>query len=386
MKLSLILGTRPEVIKLAPVIHEARRKGHAVKIIFTGQHRELIAPLLRFFQITPTVDLGVMEPGQSLTGLSTKVFTGLEKIPRNEMGDLLLVQGDTTSAFLGAFWGFCQKIPVGHIEAGLRTYDLKSPFPEEANRQLISRIAALHFAPTLQSAQALEREGIPSDAVFLAGNTGIDALHYVLNQLDQNPSLETDWIPKAIWKLISEQPGRPEIKLVLVTAHRRESFGTAFERICHGVKKIADHHPNARIVFPVHPNPQVRVPVQTILSNHPHIFLCEPLDYLTFVALMRRAHLLLTDSGGIQEEGPSLGKPILVMRSTTERPEGIQAGFSKLVGTDPELIFCETTQILKTDKFVAGKNPYGDGKSSEKIIQFIEKKIFSSLKQPAFLF
>lgn len=369
MVISVILGTRPEIIKLAPIIHEARRRAHEVRIIFTGQHQEISKPLLELFDLIPDVSLEVMEPSQSLTGLSTKVLARLSEQTCLKRCDLLLVQGDTTSAFVGAYWGFCNQVHVGHVEAGLRTYDLSSPFPEEGNRQLISRIAKWHFAPTLHSAQKLKQEGVESTLISIVGNTGIDAIQYVIKKLKQDTLLERKWVSHQILDFVSTG------KLILVTAHRRESFGVEFEKICKGILEIAQAREDVRILFPVHPNPHVRRPVEENLTGHPRIFLCEPLGYIGFVSMMRRAHLLLTDSGGVQEEGPSFGKRILVMRSNTERPEGVDAGFSKLVGTDSRRIYQEAVLALDSDPLIEGQNPYGDGNAAIRVLSILEQTI-----------
>ncbi len=364
LTLMIVLGTRPETIKLAPLIRTAKSRGHRVITVCTGQHRQLIDPLLKFFEITPDIDLAVMTAGQTLGSLSERILAQLNANLSGSDVDCLIVQGDTTTAFVAGYWAFLKRIPVAHVEAGLRTYDLDSPFPEEANRQLLSRIARFHFAPTLQSARALLDEGVgemPGVVIKAVGNTGIDALEHVLREL-RGRSLEGCGVDARIIQHIGDQP------LVWVTAHRRESFGEGFNGICEGILRLAEANKEIRIVYPVHPNPQVREPVYRLLGGHPQIYLTEPQDYISCVALMSRASVLLTDSGGIQEEGPSLRKPIVVMRETTERPEGVTAGFARLVGTDPHRICSEALSALKNGLMSEAPNPYGDGKASERIV------------------
>ena len=369
MNLKVILGTRPEVIKLAPVIREARARGHLVEVLTTGQHGHLVTPLLNFFALSADVDLQVMRPDQGLPGLSARVLERLEE--RAGPADCVLVQGDTTSAAMGAYWAFCRRIPVAHVEAGLRTRDLASPFPEEGNRQLIGRLASLHFAPTLQSATALHEERIDSARVRTVGNTAIDALLFALERIstgdvpgDQRLSPEVE--------RFCERAGD---ELVLVTAHRRESYGEGFAGICEGIRKVVDARRAAHVIYPVHPNPNVRQVAYPMLGDHPRVLLCEPQPYGAFVALMGRARVLLTDSGGIQEEAPSLRKPIVVLRKCTERPEGVAAGFAKLVGTDPDLIAREALRALDDPSVPDAPNPYGDGRASMEIVRALEEHL-----------
>lgn len=367
MKISVVLGTRPEVIKLAPVILEAKRRGHKVQVIFTGQHREMATRLLQYFGIKPNIDLKAMMKNQGLTDLSARILDRLEKNGKRIFTDCLLVQGDTTSAFIAAYWAFCQKIPVAHVEAGLRTFDLTAPFPEEANRQLISRIASLHFAPTERAVQALLNEGIPQGKIFQVGNSGIDALLHVLSEKNSKKIPKSERLDPSILPWVGSR------KLVLVTAHRRESFGSGFEGIAEGLKRIVDTREDTVIVYPVHPNPNVRKIIMKKLGRHPRIRLCEPLPYIGFVQLMERADVLVTDSGGIQEEAPTLGKLAVVLRTTTERPEGVKMGFSKLVGTQPDLISSETLKAIEKQDVPKLPNPYGDGQTSRKIVDLMEK-------------
>lgn len=359
MRLVIALGTRPEIIKLAPIVHLARRLGHETRVVATGQHRELVRPLLEFFEIQPDLDLDVMTPNQTLTSLSARILEKLDQSRSALECDAILVQGDTTTAFMAGYWGFCHRIPVAHVEAGLRTGDLSAPFPEEANRQLLGRIAQWHFAPTSQARDSLLRENVTPSVIHVVGNTGIDALQWTLQKLKEHPG----FLPSEIQSFAGPHP------LVLVTAHRRESFGPGFEGICRGILQALEETPDLRVVYPMHPNPNVRRTVEDRLSNHPRILLCEPLAYPGFVSLMERAQVLLTDSGGIQEEGPTLRKPILVMRESTERPEGIQAGFAKLVGTNPGAIARETRLALREGCTIQAPNPYGDGKASERILE-----------------
>jgi UDP-N-acetylglucosamine 2-epimerase (non-hydrolysing) len=369
MKVSVVLGTRPEVIKLAPVIQAAKQRGHEVQVILTGQHRHMALPLLEFFGISPDKNLDVMTMNQSLTTLSERVLHTLNEMGEQAKSDVLLVQGDTTSAFVAGYWAFCHRIPVAHVEAGLRTYDLNAPFPEEANRQLIGRIARFHFAPTAQAKTALKKENVNAKNIFVVGNTAIDALNYTLKRTKDLNIPDVERLKPEILDFVGDN------QLVLVTAHRRESFGGGFEGICKGIRAVADARKDVRIIYPVHPNPNVRDPVNKLLGDHPQIMLVDPLPYFGFILLMQKASVLLTDSGGIQEEGPTLRKPILVMRDTTERPEGVRKGFSKLVGTNPKKIEKETLLALKKGCSGKGPNPYGDGKSAFRIIKTLEKAL-----------
>jgi UDP-N-acetylglucosamine 2-epimerase len=366
MRLSFVFGTRPEVIKLAPVILEARRRGIETRVVLSGQHRHLALPLLRFFGIEPDLDLDVMVPNQTLTELSARVLGALDRHKADIEGDFVVVQGDTTTACMAAYWAFCHRIRVAHVEAGLRTHDLSAPFPEEANRQLIGRIAHLHFAPTPDAARSLKRENVAPRGVHVVGNTAIDALGLVLARLKRGEVSAEHRLDAKIRRFI--EGARP----VLVTAHRRESFGGGFERLCRGIREVADRNADVRVVYPVHPNPNVRTPVERELGGHPRILLCDPVPYVQFVELMRLSDVLLTDSGGVQEEAPSLRKPILVMRDTTERPEGVRAGFARLVGTDPRKIRLGVERALRRGCEGRGKNPYGDGKSARRIVKALK--------------
>ena len=322
MKLSLIFGTRPEAIKLAPVILALKANPQfECHVCVTAQHREMLDQVLDVFEIKPDVDLNLMQPNQTLAGLTAKAITAIDAYLTDYKPDMVIVQGDTTTVFCAALCAFYHKIPVGHVEAGLRTGNKYSPFPEEANRVLATHLSTLHFAPTAKSKDNLIKEGIAPDKIFITGNTVIDALYLVLDKIKANPPA----IPELPEDLIKSN--RP---LVLITGHRRENFGEGFQNICQAIAHLADNYPQTDFVYPVHLNPNVRKPVFDLLSKHKNIYLIEPVSYLPFVALMNRATIILTDSGGIQEEAPSLGKPVLVMRETTERPETVDAGTCSL--------------------------------------------------------
>lgn len=369
MKLLFIFGTRPEAIKMAPLILKARDgASFDVKICVTGQHREMLDQVLNFFNIKPDFDLNLMKPNQSLFDTSANGLKGLEKVLYEYEPDLIFVQGDTTTAFVGALAGFYRKIKVAHIEAGLRSKNKYSPFPEEINRVLVGHLADYHFAPTERAARNLRGEGIEKN-IWIVGNTVIDALFLGIDIIKKNGE-------KRYTKFFDFVDFSK--KIILVTGHRRESFGKPFENICYALKEIAGKF-KVEIIYPVHLNPNVRKPVNKILNNRERIHLIEPLDYPHLIWIMNKSHLVLTDSGGIQEEAPSLGKPVLVMREVTERVEGIEAGTCKLVGTRREKIVEEATRLLidfgEYERMAKAVNPYGDGKSSDKIL-----KILLSLK------
>jgi UDP-N-acetylglucosamine 2-epimerase (non-hydrolysing) len=362
LKVISIFGTRPEAVKMAPVVRElAQTPGIESRVCVTAQHREMLDQVLEIFGITPDIDLNLMQPGQSLAALTARVFTHLEPVLTDFQPDWVLVQGDTTTVMAAALLAYYHQIKVGHVEAGLRTGDKFQPFPEEINRRVAGVVADLHFAPTGWSRQNLLRENIPAEQIIVTGNPAIDALQWVARQPFDVSTLP---LPTA------------RGKLVLVTAHRRENFGQPLENICTAIKKLANHYAGAvQFVYPVHLNPNVQEPAYRILGEQPHVTLLPPLDYLPMVNLMKRAALVLTDSGGIQEEAPGLGVPTLVMRNTTERPEGVEAGTLKLVGTDPAVIIREARYLLDdplTHAAMAGaKNPYGDGHAAERIVQAI---------------
>jgi UDP-N-acetylglucosamine 2-epimerase (non-hydrolysing) len=372
MKILTIFGTRPEAIKLAPVLQElAQRPNLQSHVCITAQHREMLDPLLQLFLIKPDWDLDLMRMGQSPLDLATRALQALEPVLQEMNPDLVLVQGDTTTALTGALAAYYLKIKVGHVEAGLRTHNLKNPFPEEMNRKLIDTLANFCFAPTERAQSNLLNDGIPTSSIHLVGNTGIDALLNIVRcQSDStNQQRLTDDFQKKYGVLLEDR------RLILVTGHRRESFGTPLENICTGLKKIAREIPNVMILYPVHLNPNVREPVHKMLEDISNIHLLPPLEYDQFVWLMSRSTLILTDSGGIQEEAPSLGKPVLVMRDTTERLEAIEAGVSRIVGTDSETIFSETQRLLSNsaeyNKMARITHLYGDGNSSKKIVDIL---------------
>lgn len=359
----MVFGTRPEAIKLAPLIIRLRQE-FEIRICVTGQHREMLDQVLRVFNLVADDDLQLMRPNQSLAELTARVINGVSRILEMQSYQWLVVQGDTTSSMAAALAAFYQKVPVVHIEAGLRTYNKHSPFPEELNRQLTSRVADLHFAPTNKSRDNLLSEGILAETIHVTGNTVIDALQWVLNHLP-----EPGWGPAFDPK---------QSRMILVTGHRRENFGIGFENICEALKQLALENKEVEIIYPVHLNPNVQKPVKEILDKLDNVHLLKPLDYSTFVHLMNRAYLILTDSGGVQEEAPSLGKPVLVMRDTTERLEALEAGTVKLVGTESKRIVEETGLLLDNKKHYQAMsfahNPYGDGTASEQIIQILQKK------------
>ena len=361
LKILVVFGTRPEAIKLAPVIRrfQADPQQCAVRVVVTAQHRGLLDQALEAFSIVPDHDLNVMQPGQTLFASTSRILAALEPVFAMERPDFVLVQGDTTTTLCGALGAFYAGVPVGHVEAGLRTGDFAQPFPEEMNRVVASRLAALHFAPTPRAAENLRGEGVAEDRIIVTGNTGIDAVLETRHALEQG-RLRAEGLPEL----------DPRKKLILVTAHRRESFGPGFAEICAALARLAAR-PDVEIVYPVHPNPNVREVVFRELGQLASVRLSEPLAYVPFVELMRRAHLLLTDSGGIQEEAPSLGKPVLVMRDKTERPEAVTAGTARLTGTDPQKIVAEA-EILLDDAAEYSRrshihNPYGDGHASRRI-------------------
>ncbi len=368
IKVLSVFGTRPEAIKMAPVVERLKGKKSIQSFVcVTAQHRHMLDQVLNLFKIKPDYDLNLMKPGQDLTDITTGVLSGLRPVLKQLKPNLILAQGDTTTVFAASLAAFYEKIPMGHVEAGLRTGNVFSPWPEEMNRKLATAIARLHFAPTPQAKVNLLREGVPSKNIFVTGNTVIDALLEVVKRLHKNPSLN---------KLLAQRFPYLDSKrkLILVTGHRRENFGKGFEDICRALGELAQRE-DVQIVYPVHLNPNVQEPVKRILSSHKRVHLVEPQDYLPFVFLMSRAYLILTDSGGVQEEAPSLGKPVLVMRDTTERPEAVEAGTVILVGTDRRKIAKETQRLLdeprRYQKMARAHNPYGDGHASERIIEQI---------------
>ncbi|WP_312074170.1 non-hydrolyzing UDP-N-acetylglucosamine 2-epimerase [Atlantibacter sp.] len=370
MKVLTVFGTRPEAIKMAPLVHALAKDPYFdARVCVTAQHREMLDQVLHLFSIVPDYDLNIMKPGQGLTEITCRILEGVKPVLEEFQPDVVLVHGDTTTTVATSLAAFYQHIPVGHVEAGLRTGDLSSPWPEEANRTLTGHLALYHFAPTENSRANLLRENVADKRIFVTGNTVIDALITVRDNILADVALQHE--------LASRYPFlRDDKKLILVTGHRRESFGQGFEHICEALAEIARANEDVQIVYPVHLNPNVSEPVNRILGHVDNITLIEPQDYLPFVWLMNRAWLILTDSGGIQEEAPSLGKPVLVMRETTERPEAIKAGTVRLVGTDSERIVAAVMHLLNDDTeyqaMSRAHNPYGDGKACARILHALK--------------
>lgn len=364
MKILVVFGTRPEAIKMAPVVHRLKdTPGLEVHVCVTAQHREMLDQVLSLFEIAPDVDLDIMKPGQDLTDITANIILALRDVLNDGDYDRLLVHGDTTTTMAGSLAAFYAQVPVGHVEAGLRTGNILAPWPEEANRMIVGRLADMHFAPTETSRQSLLAENVADENIFVTGNTVIDALHEVVARLDVDRQLDAEMQSRFPFL----EDGR---RMILVTGHRRENFGEGFENICRALRDINEQG-DAQIVYPVHLNPNVQAPVNRILGDTDGVHLIEPQEYLPFVWLMRRAHFIITDSGGVQEEAPSLGKPVLVMRNTTERPEAVDAGTVRLVGTDAERIRDAALSLLNDqdayDVMARAMNPYGDGKASERI-------------------
>lgn len=365
IKIAIIFGTRPETIKIFPIILQIKKYPHLIdyKIIVSGQHREMLDQMLKIFQINPDYDLNIMEKDQSLSNITNNSLLGIEKILKKEKPSIVLVQGDTTTTFAGALASFYQKIRIGHVEAGLRTNNKYYPFPEEINRHLTSVLADLHFAPTRKSCENLLSEGVRREDIFISGNTVIDSLLLMIkeNYKFREPLLKN--------KKILEK------KIILVTMHRRENWGEPLRETCQAINKIIDEHSDTYVIFPLHKNPEIRRNVKEILQNKKNILLLDTLDYDDMVNLMSKSYIMLTDSGGIQEEAPSLGKPVLVLRDETERPEAVEAGVVKLIGTNRERVYSEVKTMLNNkDKYIKMSksiNPYGDGKASERIVKKI---------------
>lgn len=363
-----IVGTRPDALKMAPVIQELARHPDSVRqiVISTGQHREMLQQVLDVFQITPDYNLDIMLPGQSLAQITSRVLERLDPLLAEIKPDVLLAQGDTSTTFVASLAAFYHQIPVGHVEAGLRTDNKYDPFPEEINRRLTAPLADYHFAPTENSANNLRKEGVPEERIYQVGNTVIDALLEVAARPYRFADEELDRVTSG------------PLRVVTVTAHRRENLGAPLVRICDAVARLARTHPDVQVVFQMHKNPQVRNVIQERLQHEERVLLVEPQEYVPWVNLMKRSTLLLTDSGGIQEEGPALGKPILVMRETTERPEGVAAGTARLVGTDPDIILGEASKLLTDagayEAMSRANNPYGDGKAAERIVSVLLKQ------------
>nr|WP_257014343.1 UDP-N-acetylglucosamine 2-epimerase (non-hydrolyzing) [Serratia fonticola] len=370
VKVLTVFGTRPEAIKMAPLVHAlAQDDAFESRVCVTAQHREMLDQVLRLFEIVPDYDLNIMKPGQGLSEITCRILEGIKGVLEDFKPDVVLVHGDTTTTMATSLAAFYQRIPVGHVEAGLRTGNLYSPWPEEANRKLTGHLAMYHFSPTENSRQNLLRESLRDDHIFVTGNTVIDALLWVRDRIMHNPELRSSLDQRYPFLDANK-------KLILVTGHRRESFGGGFERICSALAEIALQHPDVQVVYPVHLNPNVSEPVNRILKGIDNIILIDPQDYLPFVYLMTRSYLILTDSGGIQEEAPSLGKPVLVMRDTTERPEAVDAGTVQLVGTDVAKIVDAVTRLL-TDEgeyhaMSRAHNPYGDGHACQRILEALK--------------
>ncbi len=363
IKVMTIFGTRPEAIKMAPLIKELETRNEIKSIVcVTAQHREMLDQVLNIFNIKPDYDLNIMKNGQTLSEITSKVILELEDIIKKETPNIVLVHGDTTTTFVSTISAFYNKIDIGHVEAGLRTYDKYSPFPEEANRQMVDRVADMLFAPTLLSKNNLLKENIPEDKIYVTGNTAIDAMKYTVKNDYYHEIF--DWLGDS--------------KLILLTAHRRENLGEPMYNIFKAIKRIVEENKNIKVVYPIHLNPQIRKIASEVLDGADRIKIIEPLGVTDFHNLIAKSYLILTDSGGIQEEAPSLGKPVLVLRNTTKRPEGIEAGTLKIVGTSEKVIYTETTKLLNDkkeyDKMSRASNPYGDGTASKKIVDAIIKK------------
>lgn len=364
----IIFGTRPEAIKMAPLVHAFQSDVNIeLKLCVTGQHREMLDQVLSLFELTPDFDLDIMKTGQDLTDVTVRILDSLKQLFTQYRPDVILVHGDTATTFATSLAAYYHQIKVGHVEAGLRTGNIYSPWPEEANRKLTGAIANYHFSPTEVAKNNLLKENVPAKDIVVTGNTVIDALHVIIDKIKQDNSLQLkfnqqfDYLDKYS-------------RMLLVTGHRRENFGGGFEAICHSLAELAKKYTDTAIVYPMHLNPNVREPVQRLVSGIDNIFLIEPLNYMPFVYLMNRSDVILTDSGGIQEEAPSLGKPVLVMRDTTERPEALAAGTVKLVGTDTQKIIGEVSELFDNqsayDAMSFAHNPYGDGKASQRIVKY----------------
>lgn len=373
----LVFGTRPEAIKMAPLVKafQGDQKHFKTIVCVTAQHRQMLDQVLNLFEIIPDYDLNIMKGGQDLYDITSRVLIGMRDVLDEAKPDVVLVHGDTTTSTAAALAAFYKQIPVGHVEAGLRTNDIYSPWPEEMNRQLTGRIATYDFAPTPLSRQNLLRENVSNDKIFVTGNTVIDALHWVVDRLKSSDSMQkelTAFLKKAGYDVTRLDSGR---KLVLITGHRRENFGEGFISMCSAIKALNLKYPDVDFVYPMHLNPNVRKPIHEVFGENPpqNMFFIEPLDYLPFVFLMEKSYLVLTDSGGIQEEAPGLGKPVLVMRNTTERPEALEAGTVKLVGTNFDMIVSEVSNLIdNSDHYHAmshAVNPYGDGKACPRILK-----------------
>lgn len=377
-KIMLVFGTRPEAIKMAPLVKEFQKHPDKFQTIVcvTGQHREMLDQVLEIFDIKPDFDLNIMKQGQDLYDITSRVLLGMRDVLKTSTPDVVLVHGDTATSTAAALAAFYQKIPVGHVEAGLRTHNIYSPWPEEINRQITGRIASYHFAPTPLSKSNLLAEGVCDDKITVTGNTVIDALYWVVDNIRSDKNLEVNLANELFNAGFDTSRLKDDKRLVLITGHRRENFGDGFIHICKAIKHLAEKYPNVDFVYPMHMNPNVRNPIHQVFGDNlnalDNMFFIEPLSYLPFVFLMEKAHIVLTDSGGIQEEAPGLGKPVLVMRDTTERPEALEAGTVKLVGTDYNLIIDNVSLLLESDdeydRMSKAVNPYGDGLACRRIV------------------
>ena len=383
--LLLVFGTRPEAIKMAPLVHEFKKYPNefCTKVCVTGQHREMLDQVLSLFEIVPDYDLNIMKPNQDLYDITSRILLGMRDVLKQSQPDVVLVHGDTTTSTAAALAAFYQQIPVAHVEAGLRTGNIYSPWPEEMNRLITGRVATYHFSPTPLAKQNLLNENVDESKILVTGNTVIDALYWVTNKI-ANSELVRNELKNTILSFGYDVNRLAENRrLVLITGHRRENFGDGFLHICHAIKNLAQSNPDVDFVYPVHLNPNVRRPVMEILGNDiPNVFLIEPLSYLPFVFMMEKSYLILTDSGGVQEEAPGLGKPVLVMRNTTERPEALEAGTVMLVGTDQQKIETSVSQLLNDSalyqKMSQAQNPYGDGLACGRIAQFLKVSSINS--------
>ena len=369
-KILIVFGTRPEAIKMAPLIHAFRNQVEfEVKVLVTAQHRQMLDQVLNFFEIKADFDLDLMKPNQNLVNLTSSVMSGCQEVYQQFKPDLVCVHGDTTTTFAASLTAFYERVPVAHIEAGLRTFDVYSPYPEELNRQVTSKLARFHFAPTELSQANLIKEGVAKETILISGNTVIDSLFHSVKKVAENISAIEEKIPYKV----TEKP------FVLITGHRRENFGDGFINICEAISELSVKYPRFDFVYPVHLNPNVQKPVEEILKNHSNVHLIPPQDYIYFIYLMEKSYLILTDSGGVQEEAPSLGKPVLVMRDTTERPEAVEAGTVRLVGSSKNKIIDEVSLLIDSkaeyQKMSMAHNPYGDGKACERIIEFLKIKM-----------
>ncbi|MBV4192631.1 UDP-N-acetylglucosamine 2-epimerase (non-hydrolyzing) [Bacteroides fragilis] len=381
-KVLAVFGTRPEAIKMIPLVIELnKRDGFQLVICVTGQHREMLDQVLKIFHITPDYDLNIMKQGQDLYDVTARVLMGMRGILKKELPDVVLVHGDTTTSVAAALAAFYQQIPVGHVEAGLRTYNIYSPWPEEMNRQITGRIATFHFAPTTLSRCNLLKEGVGDEMIIVTGNTVIDALHMVVDKIKTDKKLDNELNRSLLLSGYDVTRLNKKKRLVLITGHRRENFGDGFLSVCKSIKTLAQVYPDVDFVYPMHLNPNVRNPIHNVFGSEQldNLFLIEPLEYFPFIYLMEKSTIVVTDSGGIQEEAPSLGKPVLVMRETTERPEALESGTVKLVGTNYDKIVKGVSILLDDPSEYAQMsnaiNPYGDGKACSRILDFLLKNI-----------